>query len=88
MLGDIGTLRQGEAQAGSDKEYMETGEHIFRSVNENLIGYGPIYQEKRGVGLPLLLTRRQSQLEHLHQAALRFRCCDKKESYNSRSIAD
>jgi len=27
-------------------------------------------------------------LEHLHHAALHFRCCDKKESHNPRSSAD
>jgi hypothetical protein len=47
MLGSTGTLRQGEAQAGSDKEYMETGEHIFHFVNESLVGHGPLYRVKR-----------------------------------------
>jgi hypothetical protein len=37
MLGDTETLRLEEAQAGSDKEYMETGEHLFRSGMEKLL---------------------------------------------------
>ncbi len=49
MLGSTGTLRQGGAQAGSDKEYMETGEHMFRFVNENLVGHGSLYRAKRGM---------------------------------------
>jgi hypothetical protein len=45
MLGDIETLHPGEAQAGSDKEYMETGEHKFRSVDERLVGHESMRKE-------------------------------------------
>jgi hypothetical protein len=52
MLGSTGTLRQGEAQAGSDKEYMETGEHILRFFNESLVGHGSLYRVKRRAQQP------------------------------------
>ena len=41
-----------EAQAGSDKEYMETGEHIFLFFIESLVGLGSPYRVKRRAGQP------------------------------------
>jgi len=53
MLGDIGTLRLGEAQVGSDKEYMETGEHTFRYVYESAWEKIQSSKERAEAGLPL-----------------------------------
>jgi hypothetical protein len=46
MLGDIGTLRLGEARVGSDNEFMETGKHTIHFVNEGLVGCGSMYGGK------------------------------------------
>jgi hypothetical protein len=85
MLGDIGTLHQEEAQAGSDKEYMEIGEHKFCSVDRS---WWTRVNEKRSLSARTSDSRSNRVLEHLPQAALRFQIYCDKESHNPRSIID
>jgi len=47
MLGDIGISRLGEAQAGSGKECMETGEHTSRYGDESSWEHFQCFKKKK-----------------------------------------